>query len=165
VRDLETGRLEPSWRAVIILLGLVLVGGVVWWFRRNKTGGGAAPALLPWPVPAAAPASDPGVVDGGLPADGEDARGQIVVRGLSKRYGALVAVDDLTFVVRPGRVTGFLGPNGAGKTTPGLTDQTNAPAHQHGPQAPPTVAPSRRRQQQARTPRPITGLRESFSRM
>jgi len=43
--------------------------------------------------------------------------GQIVVSGLTKIYGKLRAVDDLSFTVRPGRVTGFLGPNGAGKTT------------------------------------------------
>jgi len=36
---------------------------------------------------------------------------------LTKRYGATLAVDDLSFSVRPGMVTGFLGPNGAGKTT------------------------------------------------
>ncbi|MFD4481289.1 ABC transporter ATP-binding protein [Streptomyces sp. NPDC058471] len=36
---------------------------------------------------------------------------------LTKRYGGKTAVDQLTFTVRPGRVTGFLGPNGAGKTT------------------------------------------------
>ena len=41
----------------------------------------------------------------------------IEVRGLTKRYGAKVAVDDLTFGIEPGKVTGFLGPNGAGKTT------------------------------------------------
>ena len=41
----------------------------------------------------------------------------IEVRGLTKRYGEKVAVNDLTFGVEPGRVTGFLGPNGAGKTT------------------------------------------------
>jgi len=41
----------------------------------------------------------------------------IEARGLTKRYGATLAVDDLTFEVTPGRVTGFLGPNGAGKTT------------------------------------------------
>ena len=41
----------------------------------------------------------------------------IEVRGLTKRYGDTVAVDDLTFDVRPGVVTGFLGPNGAGKST------------------------------------------------
>jgi ABC-2 type transport system ATP-binding protein len=39
------------------------------------------------------------------------------VRNLSKRYGRTLAVDDLSFAVEPGRVTGFLGPNGAGKTT------------------------------------------------
>ncbi|MCB0905604.1 MAG: ATP-binding cassette domain-containing protein [Nocardioidaceae bacterium] len=36
---------------------------------------------------------------------------------LTKRFGAFTAVDELSFVVRPGRITGFLGPNGAGKTT------------------------------------------------
>jgi ABC-2 type transport system ATP-binding protein len=41
----------------------------------------------------------------------------IEVTGLTKRYGRTVAVDDLSFVVRPGQVTGFLGPNGAGKST------------------------------------------------
>ena len=41
----------------------------------------------------------------------------IEVNGLVKRYGATVAVDGLSFTVRPGRVTGFLGPNGAGKST------------------------------------------------
>jgi ABC-2 type transport system ATP-binding protein len=41
----------------------------------------------------------------------------IVVEGLTKRYGTLSAVDDLSFTVRAGAVTGFLGPNGAGKTT------------------------------------------------
>ncbi|MDQ2582988.1 ABC transporter ATP-binding protein [Saccharothrix yanglingensis] len=37
--------------------------------------------------------------------------------GLTKRYGKTVAVDNLSFAVEPGRVTGFLGPNGAGKST------------------------------------------------
>lgn len=41
----------------------------------------------------------------------------IEVRGLTKHYGQTVAVQDLTFTVRPGQVTGFLGPNGAGKST------------------------------------------------
>ena len=41
----------------------------------------------------------------------------IEVNGLTKRYGGTTAVNDLTFTVRPGRVTGFLGPNGAGKST------------------------------------------------
>jgi ABC-2 type transport system ATP-binding protein len=41
----------------------------------------------------------------------------IEARGLTKRYGDTVAVDNLSFTVEPGRITGFLGPNGAGKTT------------------------------------------------
>jgi ABC-2 type transport system ATP-binding protein len=57
----------------------------------------------------------------------------IAVRGLRKRYGALTAVDDLSFEVHPGRVTGFLAPNGAGKSTTlrivlGLTEPTDGAA-------------------------------------
>jgi len=43
--------------------------------------------------------------------------GVIVIDHLVKNFGSVHAVDDLSFTVRPGRVTGFLGPNGAGKTT------------------------------------------------
>ncbi|SNC61633.1 ABC-2 type transport system ATP-binding protein [Kytococcus aerolatus] len=47
-----------------------------------------------------------------------DARGAHVdIRNLTKVYGSFRAVDDLSFTVEPGRVTGFLGPNGSGKTT------------------------------------------------
>jgi ABC-2 type transport system ATP-binding protein len=41
----------------------------------------------------------------------------IEAHALTKRYGDKTAVDDATFTVRPGTVTGFLGPNGAGKST------------------------------------------------
>jgi ABC-2 type transport system ATP-binding protein len=41
----------------------------------------------------------------------------IEARGLTKRYGAKLAVNNLSFTIQPGTVTGFLGPNGAGKTT------------------------------------------------
>ncbi len=47
----------------------------------------------------------------------DDAARMIEVDRLTKRFGPLVALDGLSFVVRPGRVTGFLGPNGAGKST------------------------------------------------
>jgi len=47
----------------------------------------------------------------------EKADNMIAVQGLTKRYGDKLAVDDLSFTVQPGRVTGFLGPNGAGKST------------------------------------------------
>jgi ABC-2 type transport system ATP-binding protein len=39
------------------------------------------------------------------------------LRGLTRRYGDLVALDDLSFTVREGQMFGFVGPNGAGKTT------------------------------------------------
>jgi ABC-2 type transport system ATP-binding protein len=93
----------------LLLLVLLLGGAIVWWVRRGK---GGAPAGE----------SDPGVPDvalgevrGSTPRVATD--GLIAVSGLTKRYKGVVAVDDLSFVVRPGRVTGFLGPNGAGKTT------------------------------------------------
>ncbi|MEB3368218.1 ABC transporter ATP-binding protein [Saccharopolyspora mangrovi] len=46
-----------------------------------------------------------------------DGSGLIHVQGLNKRFGPVHAVQDLSFTVQPGAVTGFLGPNGAGKTT------------------------------------------------
>src|SRR5450631_4569869 len=63
----------------------------------------------------------------------------IEVRGLSKRYGDKLAVDNLSFAVEPGKVTGFLGPNGAGKTTTmrlilGLDYPTAGTVHVHGKQ-------------------------------
>ncbi|WP_066464986.1 ABC transporter ATP-binding protein [Sanguibacter suarezii] len=49
-----------------------------------------------------------------LPDDGP---GTVSVRNLTKHFGSVHAVQDLSFDIRPGRVTGFLGPNGSGKTT------------------------------------------------
>ena len=58
---------------------------------------------------------------------------RVEVRNLTKRFGGFTAVDDLSFSVEPGRITGFLGPNGAGKTTSlrmllGLVKQTSGTA-------------------------------------
>ena len=58
---------------------------------------------------------------------------RIEIKGLTKHFGQFVAVDDLSFDVEPGRITGFLGPNGAGKTTTlrmllGLVHQTSGTA-------------------------------------
>jgi len=49
--------------------------------------------------------------------DGSKQGTRIEVRDLTKKFGSLTAVDNLSFSVEPGRITGFLGPNGAGKTT------------------------------------------------
>src|SRR3954454_19466094 len=46
-----------------------------------------------------------------------DHMASVEIRALSKHFGAVAAVKDLSFDVHAGRVTGFLGPNGAGKTT------------------------------------------------
>lgn len=61
----------------------------------------------------------------------------IEVQNLTKRYGATTAVDDLSFTVEPGIVTGFLGPNGAGKSTTmrmilGLDEPTSGTARVNG---------------------------------
>jgi ABC-2 type transport system ATP-binding protein len=52
-----------------------------------------------------------------VPPTGSPSAPAVVVDGLTKAYGDRRAVDDLSFTVAPGRITGFLGPNGAGKTT------------------------------------------------
>src|SRR2546421_12117597 len=76
--------------------------------------------------------------------------GRIVVAGLTKDFGKVRAVDDLSFTVEPGTVTGFLGPNGAGKTTTlrcllGLVSPTRGTAtiggrRDAGPPDPPPAA-------------------------
>jgi ABC-2 type transport system ATP-binding protein len=79
------------------------------------------------PPPAAgAPAREPGAPgpQGMVSRDRPTWRGRVAgdnlvieAKGLTKRYGEKLAVDDLSFAVTPGHVTGFLGPNGAGKST------------------------------------------------
>ena len=61
----------------------------------------------------------------------------IEISGLTKRYGQVAAIEDVTFTARPGRVTGFLGPNGAGKSTTlrvliGLDRASSGSAHIEG---------------------------------
>ncbi len=77
------------------------------------------------------------------------AGGAIEVRGLTQRFGSVVAVQDVSFTVVPGRVTGFLGPNGAGKTTTlrmllGLVNATSGAATIDGVAYRDLPAPTRR---------------------
>src|SRR4029450_80090 len=71
----------------------------------------------PTPAPPRAPATTRPGPASLVPARAGGGHPMIEARGLTKRYGDKLAVDDLTFTVRPGVVTGFLGPNGAGKST------------------------------------------------
>ena len=66
-------------------------------------------------TPGRAGGEEGGPISSASPATRDPVR--VEVRGLSKTFGAVRAVDDLSFTVEPGQVTGFLGPNGAGKTT------------------------------------------------
>jgi ABC-2 type transport system ATP-binding protein len=100
--------------------------------RRHREDAGSAHDHTPRPPLPAPLASEltsrtPETAPSGSPArtaptrTSRDANGKrssgIAATNLTKRYGEKVAVDDLTFEVTPGRVTGFLGPNGAGKST------------------------------------------------
>jgi ABC-2 type transport system ATP-binding protein len=105
---------------LLILLGVGLIVAVFYWVRRDRPAAFVAGAdgAGEWRVPVAAGRA----VDLGL--------GRIAAVGLSKQYGAITAVDAISFEVVPGRVTGFLGPNGAGKSTTlrmllGLTTPTS----------------------------------------
>lgn len=67
------------------------------------------------------------------PRSAELAGSVATLNGVTKRFGDLIAVDNVTFSLRPGTVTGFLGPNGAGKTTTlrlllGLAEPTSGEA-------------------------------------
>src|SRR5229473_1862255 len=73
----------------------------------------------------------------------------VTVAALTKRYGGMAAVEDLSFSLRPGTVTGFLGPNGAGKTTTlrlllGLAEPTSGTALVFGRRYAQLEQPSRR---------------------
>src|SRR5262245_49679076 len=110
-------RYLPKWAWVPIICLVIPWGGLAYLiFGRVPPGPG-----IPGPAPAAAPAATPDATPGTAAGPGVPRRvpGPVMIEvdQLTKRFGAVTAVDGLSFAVRPGTVTGFLGPNGAGKTT------------------------------------------------
>jgi ABC-2 type transport system ATP-binding protein len=98
---------------MVVLLAVAVIGGLVWLARLHHDGKRADHARTDGVGPGL-----PGRPLGGKRLSAAlMARGRIEVCGLSKQYRGVMAVEDLSFTVEPGRVTGFLGPNGAGKTT------------------------------------------------
>src|SRR5262249_11556140 len=117
-------RYLPKWAWVPIICLVIPWGGLAYLiFGRVPPGPGipvpAPPAVPPPPaVPASAPHAMPGAAAAQrVPRRVPGSPVVIEVDQLTKRFGAVTALDGLSFRVRPGTVTGFLGPNGAGKTT------------------------------------------------
>ncbi len=91
---------------ILIALGVIFCFG--WGFSRLRSPG-------PNPNPFPKGKGLPSPFRGG--AGGEVGEGKITVRGLTKRFGSLTAVEDLSFTVNPGEAVALWGPNGAGKST------------------------------------------------
>src|SRR6185369_12187910 len=65
----------------------------------------------------AAPPGGPGRAASAAPADAPASRAVLEVRGLTRRFGGLLAVSEVDLVIPPRGIVGLIGPNGAGKTT------------------------------------------------
>jgi ABC-2 type transport system ATP-binding protein len=111
-------RYLPKWAWAPIICLTIPWGGLAYLIFGRVPPGPDIPVVAPAAVPIAAPVAVPGVAAGPrVPRRVPGGPVVIEVDKLTKRFGAVTALDGLSFAVRPGTVTGFLGPNGAGKTT------------------------------------------------
>ena len=106
----------PRWGWAVIICGSIPWGGLAYlFFGRAGLRGTSPDTLAPVPVPVTAvpeAASTPLLTRRTLAGPAS-----IELDRLTKRFGAVTALDGLSFTASPGKVTGFLGPNGSGKTT------------------------------------------------
>ncbi len=113
----------PKWAWAVIICVQIPGGGLAYLiFGRDWSRPGAPAPPPPSPPPPSLPdvtAARPGRPGRPYTIPQRVPAGPVVieVNRLTKRFGPVTAVDDLSFAVRPGTVTGFLGPNGTGKTT------------------------------------------------
>ena len=108
----------PKWAWALIICVSIPLGGILYLaVGRGPVEHSKLPASrAEWPTLSDGRGSSPKMVRPAPPSSPVGV-GSIEVARLTKRFGPVTAVDDLSFAVRPGHVTGFLGPNGAGKTT------------------------------------------------
>jgi branched-chain amino acid transport system permease protein len=119
-----TLKLGAAWKLVLGLVFVLLVcflrQGIIGGIRDliALASGKGENAAEPAPEAAAVAAAAPVAPMAARHAGSSDFQGALLqARGLTKRYGGVVANEDIDFVVRPGELRGIIGPNGAGKTT------------------------------------------------
>jgi len=105
------GEILPGIQGVVLGVAIIAVtvaapGGLYWWARRRL---GIKPTPIVLPPPAPRPAAPVAAADSAIPI--------LRVRGVSKSFGGVHALQDVSFDVFPNTILGVIGPNGAGKTT------------------------------------------------